>query len=66
MQFDCFSPYSESQESQILRLTPVQSGSLKNGIIGFTPNLFAIPEGFTELELANNLLFIVQEIYYLC
>jgi hypothetical protein len=50
MQFDCFSPYSESQESQILRLTPVQSGSLKNGIIGFTPNLFAIPEGFTELE----------------
>jgi hypothetical protein len=50
MQFDCFSPSSEPLESKILHLTTQQTVALKNGIIGFTPNLFAIPEGFTETE----------------
>ncbi len=50
MQFDCFSPSSEPLESKILHLTPEQLVALKNGIIGFTPNLFAIPEGFSESE----------------
>ena len=51
MQVDWFASSSSlSLESQILILTPVQSGALKNGITGFTPNLFAIPEGFSETE----------------
>lgn len=50
MQFDCFSPSPESLESQILHLTQEQSGALKNGITSFIPNLFAIPEEFSELE----------------
>lgn len=50
MQFDCFSPSQESLELKILHITPEQSVALKNGITGFTPNLFAIPEGFSETE----------------
>ena len=50
MQFDCFSSSTEPLESKILHLTPLQSGALKNGITGFTPNLFSIPEGFSETE----------------
>jgi hypothetical protein len=50
MQFDCFSPTQESLELKILHITPEQSIALKNGITGFTPNLFAIPEGFSETE----------------
>jgi len=50
MQFDCFAPSQESLEFKILHLTPEQSVALKNGITGFTPNLFAIPEGFSETE----------------
>jgi len=50
MQFDCFSSSPESLESQILHLTPEQTDALKNGITSFTPNLFAVPEGFDDLE----------------
>jgi len=50
MQFDCFSPSQESLELQILHFTPEQIKVLKNGITSFTPNLFANPEGFNDLE----------------
>jgi len=50
MQFDCFSPSKEPLESKILHLTHEQSVALKNGIIGFAPNFFTIPEGFSETE----------------
>lgn len=50
MQFDCFSPSPESFELQILHFTPEQIKVLKNGITSFTPNLFANPEGFNDLE----------------
>lgn len=50
MQFDCFSPSSISLESLILHLTLEQINSLKNGITSFTPNLFAVPNEFNDLE----------------
>lgn len=50
MQFDYFSPSSGSLELQILHLTPEQTNAIKNGITSFTPNLFAVPEEFNELE----------------
>ena len=50
MQFDCFSSSSSSLESLILHLTPEQTDALKNGITSFTLNLFAVPEGFNDLE----------------
>jgi hypothetical protein len=50
MQFDYFSPSQIPLESQILRLIPEQLNALKNGITSFPSNLFAIPEGFSEVE----------------
>jgi hypothetical protein len=50
MLFDYFSPSSESLEFKILHLSPEEISALKNGITSFTPNLFANPEGFNDLE----------------
>ena len=50
MQFDYFSLSPNSLESQILHLTQEEISALKNGITSLIPNLFSIPEGFSELE----------------
>jgi hypothetical protein len=52
MQFDCFSRSSSPDllEPKILHLTQEQTYALKNGITSFTLNLFAVPEGFNDLE----------------
>ena len=50
MQFDYFSLSPNSLESQILHLTQEGISALKNGITSLIPNLFSIPEGFSELE----------------
>jgi hypothetical protein len=50
MQFDCFSYSLESQESQILRLTPKEIQAIKDGITSFKLNLIVIPVDFNDLE----------------
>jgi hypothetical protein len=48
MQFDCFSYSLESQESQILRLTPKEIQAIKDGITSFKLNLIVIPVDFKD------------------
>ena len=50
MEFDWFASSSQSLESKILHLPSEHLNALKNGITSFPPNLFAVPEGFSELE----------------